>query len=186
MGSRTVTALRWFQDVNDLVVDGVLGPRTMAALDGDDARPATGSPPLRERKPDPDDENVTSGGEEDGDSGPPPAGSGESDYASIMADYCPGSTDLLVDDPRLEGHSGAADVWNDAILVESELSGGWLRYIIAHECAHVLDYQLHGQLSEGFEHLADCVTVIWGLGHQHYASTCGEHRATAERIASSR
>lgn len=173
-GPMTEGAVREFQRANGLSVDGVVGSNTSSVLFSDNAK--------RMPKPEPAPDHTHDSApapEPKPQSDPPPQPA--ADWVGLKNRYCPGGVSLLLDDPRLEGYSGRADPWGNAILVDSGISDSYAVYVIAHECAHITDYRIHGGFSPNLEAVADCATVFWGIGNQNYTTSCSGAVADAAR-----
>ncbi|WP_418607043.1 hypothetical protein [Georgenia sp. SUBG003] len=115
--------------------------------------------------------------------------------AAVAAQYGCGSATIRIDDPRLGGANGSADWYNNAILIRSATPTARLSYVVAHECAHLMQYRIFGGDVDalatrmnsiyggsgfsGLEQNADCVTQLWGLAAWHYTQRCGGARGAA-------
>ncbi|MFV0253804.1 MAG: hypothetical protein ACK5H2_10785 [Beutenbergiaceae bacterium] len=124
---------------------------------------------------------------------------------SVAARYGCGNA-VVVESETAYGGSGAAAPWYWTIYLRPGL-GSQLTYVVAHECAHLMQYRAYGlsysgwyELEDdanavyggsgysGLEQNADCVTRYWGLtGYAHYTSSCsGERGSAAADIAAGR
>lgn len=123
---------------------------------------------------------------------------------AILARHGCGSLSVTWDDPRLAGWNGAYLVGEGRILLNSRIANSSrLNYIVAHECAHHLQFTLYGndqyQLEQdmnaiyggsgtkGFEQNADCITQRWGYSEHFYTTNCsGERGSAAQAVMNSR
>lgn len=101
----------------------------------------------------------------------------------------------------LGGHAGRADWYTNTIHLNSSKSLGFLKYAVAHECAHMKQYVKYkgnikklsrdmnrvygGRGYTGLERNADCVTRHWGYKTSVYTNKCGGKRGKVARSIAS-
>lgn len=95
---------------------------------------------------------------------------------------------------------GSADMYNNAIAIKTGMSSSQMKYVVAHECGHILQARTYGFTASGIftvynemnriyggsgasgvDRNADCITVARGLTGQFYTSSCTGARATAAK-----
>lgn len=129
-------------------------------------------------------------------SSPPAAASGgrTDTVRAILARHGCGSAGVRWDDPRLRTN-GAADWYNNTVLLRSSMPSSRLPYVVAHECVHLIQYRVYGGDIDalmrdmnaiyggsgfsGLEQNADCVTKRWGYSTYNYTRSCGGKRGEA-------
>lgn len=101
------------------------------------------------------------------------------------------------------GHAGVTALSSGRMYIAPGLSASYLRYVVAHECAHNKQFRAFrgdvpamiqrlnaiygGSGLTGVERNADCVTVRLGLSGQHYTRQCaGARGRAADAIAAVR
>lgn len=97
----------------------------------------------------------------------------------------------------LRGHAATADWYNNTIHINSSKPLGFLKYAVAHECAHIKQYVKYGGNIDrlkrdmnrvyggsgftGLERNADCVAQHWGYRTSVYTGSCGGNRGKVAR-----
>lgn len=122
---------------------------------------------------------------------------------SILSRHGCGSLPVRWDDPRLAGWNGAYDPNTREILLNSGMPESRFEYVVAHECAHHLQYRVYTDLPDvysnqqalykdmnaiyggsghtGAERNADCITQRWGYSTHFYTTSCGGAKGEAAR-----
>lgn len=129
----------------------------------------------------------------------PSANSGTSVYdkaRAILNKHGCHNVGIVIDDPRIQNYQGAADWYNNTVLIGSQV-GNRLNYIAAHECAHMKQYAVYnGDVatlksdmdkiygSPGWEQNADCITQHWGYSQWNYTANCSGARGQAAQAIS--
>lgn len=132
----------------------------------------------------------------------PPSGGGLDEKArSILSNHGCSSATVTWDSPLLpKGSNGAAAAWDNIIYLRSSMPSSRFNYVVAHECAHILQYRAFGGTYQGWSDLeatmngiyggsgyrgleqnADCITQAWGYGTYNYTNSCGGARGDAAR-----
>lgn len=122
---------------------------------------------------------------------------------AILAQHGCGSVPVRWDDARLAGWNGAYDPNTVEILLNSKMPESRFNYVVAHECAHYLQYRVYNDLPYvydnqqalyrdmnaiygggnhlGAERNADCITQRWGYSTYNYTTSCGGDKGEAAR-----
>lgn len=126
-----------------------------------------------------------------------PAGKGyHAEIKSLLATYGCSGAGVSTTDPRLGQNRGKADWFNNTVLIRPGLTGESLRYVVAHECAHLRQYRAYdgdvgslevemnqiygGSDFGGLEQNADCIVQRMGVRASYiYTRDCSGARGSA-------
>lgn len=132
----------------------------------------------------------------------------ESKALGLLSQYGCSGVNLSWDTSQLPSSvNGAAAAWDNVIYLRASMPSNRLNYVVAHECAHILQWRAFGSGNQGWRDAietmnfiyggtrnagleqnadcitkaqnADCITKAWGFSQSHYTQDCSGTRGDA-------